>query len=41
MQWEPPKDDAKSLVVHSKEDIPNAEEIERFSFPYGYGEAND
>ena len=28
MQWEPPKDDAKSLVVHSKEDIPNAEEIE-------------
>ncbi len=28
MQWEPPKDDSKSLVVHSKEDIPNAEEIE-------------
>ena len=28
MQWEPPKDDAKSLIVHTKEDIPNAEEIE-------------
>lgn len=28
MQWEPPKDDSKNLVVHSKEDIPNAEEIE-------------
>ena len=28
IQWEAPKDDAKSLVVHSKEDIPNAEEIE-------------
>ena len=28
IQWEDPKDDAKSLVVHSKEDIPNAEEIE-------------
>lgn len=28
MKWEPTKDDAKSLVVHSKEDIPNAEEIE-------------
>ena len=28
MQWEPLKDETKSLVVHSKEDIPNAEEIE-------------
>ena len=28
IQWEPPKDDSKNLVVHSKEDIPNAEEIE-------------
>ena len=28
MQWAPPKDDSKNLVVHSKEDIPNAEEIE-------------
>lgn len=28
IQWEAPKDDSKSLVVHSKEDIPNAEEIE-------------
>lgn len=27
-QWEPPQDDSKNLVVHSKEDIPNAEEIE-------------
>ena len=28
IQWEPPQDDSKNLVVHSKEDIPNAEEIE-------------